>query len=249
MYYVNAPLICNSNIIIYCDELTSLQLLSPVLGLLDNPTSFYMIPTVHLLATVVNTYLCRNHISWPAFTSVLEGFNCMHKELYQEADKYFSSAVSQYEASVGPKSLLTIEAQVYQASCKDSCGAMKVLKCAESRLNSMSYNDHYLSAKVSYLMALHCKKFGNRKQAQIHMTETLRKLHDYGGKLHPWVAKLTNWLERQGCKVQDSIHICAREVYRDLIQRETTESKVFAVEAEAAVYIQQWKETLDEMES
>lgn len=243
--------ICINNIAIICYALTPLQLLSPVLGLLDNPTSFNMIPTVHLLATVVNTYLCRNHISWPAFTSVLKGFICMQKKLYQEADKYFSFAVSQYEASVGPKSLLTIEAQLYHAGCKDFCGAMKVLKCAESRLNSMSYKDHYLSAKVSYNMALHYQKTGNRKQAQMHMTETLRKVHCYGGKFHPWAADLMNWLERQGCTVQDTnpaYRMCAREVYRELIQRETAESEVFTVDAEVAVFIRQWKKNLEKQE-
>lgn len=172
----------------------------------------------------------------------------MHKKLYQEAEKCFHSAVSQYEASVGPECLLTIEAQLYHASNKcftNVSEALEVLKCAESRLDSISQTDHFLSAKVSYNIALLYQKSGNRKKAQVYMTNTLRKIHNYGGKLHPWSADIMNWLEKQEEQVIIPVyHMCAREMYRELIQRETSESKVLAVDVEAAVFIQQWNKKL-----
>ena len=196
-----------------------------------------MIPTVHLLSTVVNTYLTRNHISWPAFTTALKGFSYMQKNMFEEAEQWLQSAIRQYEESLGPKHLLTVETQLFYALCKqftDGSGALKVLECAQERLDTMSYTTHFLSAKVSCQRALLSQQIGNKELEQEYILDTLRKIRIYGGTEHPWAAELMT-----NASVCDDGHV---DVYRKLIERETKQARVFAVETEVAPLIQQWKE-------
>lgn len=226
------------------------QLLSSVLGLLGDQASVFMIPTVHLLATVINTYLSRNHISWPAFTTVLEGFLYMQKKMYQEAEKCFQSALLQYEESIGQQHLLTIEAQLYYAFCKqftDILRALKVLECAQTELDTMLYSNHFLSAKVSYLRALLYQQCGKEQQALEHIMDTQRKIHGYSDELHPWVADLLYRIEANVGSGQKTHPQSGgyKDMYNQLIHRETADSQVFAVETEIEPFITQWRERAD----
>ena len=223
-----------------------LQLLSSVLGLLQDGASVSMIPTVHLLATVVNTYLTRNHISWPAFTTALKGFVCLQKKMYQEAEKCLQSAILQYEENVGPQHLLTIETQLYYASCKqftDVKGALRVLECAQQRLDAMSYTNHFLSAKVSYRKALLYQQVGKKEQEREYIMDTQRKIHSYCGSEHPWAADL---MLKTHVDSDQKNHGTYVDIYRKLIQRETNESKLFAVETEVSPFIRQWKQIAEQ---
>ena len=144
--------------------------------------------------------------------------------------------------------MLTIETQLYYASCKqltDAHGALEILDCAQQRLDRMSYNNHFLSAKVSYRRALLCQQVGKVEQEREYIMDTQRKIHSYGGIEHPWAADLMS-----NAQVPSDQKSCPEtgdyvEIYWKLIKRETDESKVFAVETEVAPLIQQWRQKAD----
>ena len=220
-----------------------------MLDLIDDGAPISMIPTVHLLATVVNTYLTRNHISWPGFITSMKGFLYMQNNMYQEAGQFLQSAISQYEESIGPNHLLTIETQVYYATCThfaDIYGALKVLECAQRKLDTMLYNNHFLSAKLSYQRALLYQELGKEEEAKKYILDTRRKIHSYGGIDHPWAADLmyNNILKADAGSTRKSYPKSGGydDIYSKLINREAEESKVFAVETEVEPFIQQWKE-------
>ena len=200
-----------------------------------------MIPTVHLLSTVVNTYLTRNHITWPAFNTALKGFSHMQKNMFKEAEMCLQSAIQQYEDSLGPKHLLTVETQFFYAFCKqftDVYRALEVLECAQQRLDAMSYTTHFLSAKVSYQRALLYQQYRNKELEREYIMDTLRKIRIYGGTEHPWAAEV---MSNASASVCDDGYV---DMYSKLIERETEQARVFAVETEVAPLIQQWKEKL-----
>ena len=219
-----------------------------MLTLVNYPTQPYKIPTIHILATLVNTYLSRNHITWPPFNAALKGIFLLQQGKHEEAECYLQSAVDQYTKMFAQRSLLAVEAKLYLATCvlqRDEQKALDILSKARVELESFSCNCHPLSAKLSYLTSLIYYKLKNLKLAQFHITATLEKVQSYCSEIHPWVAELQFQLVSfTNCSEQK---LKVKGIYEKLIERETAMSRLLDVEEHCDKVINLWQSQIDKL--
>lgn len=221
-----------------------------MLDVLSYPTQPYKIPTIHILATIVNTYLSRNHISWPAFSDALKGMALLQENKHSGAEWYLKSAIRQYENMFVQGSLLTIEAKLFLATCmvhKNLQKALNILEKAQLEFKILSCSCNPLSAKLSYLISFVYHRLGNKELAQFHIIATLQKVQSYCDKAHPWLAelylKLTALSASNQQKLKEYKMLC-KNTYEQLIEQESAQSKLFKVEDDIEKIIKSWKDQL-----
>lgn len=225
-----------------------LQLLASILALVNYPTQPYKIPTIHILATLVNTYLSRNHISWPAFNDALKGIALFQQGKYKEAECYLQSAIDQYTKMFAQRSLLAIEVKLYLAFCvfqRDEQAALDILSTAQTELEGFSCSCHPLSAKLSYLTSSVYHKLNKLELSHFHITTTLKTVQSYCGEVHPWVADLQFQLVASTKSPEQKLK--AKGIYEKLIERETALSRLLEVEGDCKEFIELWKLQIEKL--
>ena len=221
-----------------------------MLGVLSYPTQPYKIPAVHILTTIVNTYLSRNHISWPAFNDAFMGMTLLQNNKLDSAEWYLNSAIRQYEKMFAQGRLLSVEAKFFLATCmlhNNTERALDILEKAQLEFNNLSCKFHPLSAKLSYLTSSIYYKLGKRELAQDHIIATLEKVKSYCDKAHPWLAELYFKLITLNTSNQqklDQYKALCRDIYEQLIEQESSQSKLFKVEDDTEKIINSWKDHL-----
>ena len=219
-----------------------------MLVLVSYPTQPYKIPTIHILATLVNTYLSRNHISWPPFNAALKGILLLQQGKHEEAECCLQSAIDQYTKMFSQTSLLAVEAKLYLATCvlqRDEQKALDILSKAQMELESFSCSCHALSAKLSYLTSSIYCKMKNLKLAQFHITTTLKKVQSYCSEIHPWVAELQFQLVSFTDNSEQKLKV--KCIYEKLIERETAVSRQLEVEEDTEKVIKLWQAQIDKL--
>jgi len=217
-------------------------------ALVNCPTQPYKIPTIHILATLVNTYLSRNHITWPPFNAALKGIFLLQQGKHEEAECSLQSAIDQYTRMFTQSSLLAVEAKLYLATCvlqRDEQKALDILSKAQEELESFSYNCHPLSAKLSYLTSSVYCKLKDLKLAHFHITATLEKVQSYCSEIHPWVAELHFQLVSFSDNLEQKLK--AKGIYEKLIERETAVSRQLEVEEDTEKVIKLWQSQIDKL--
>ena len=221
-----------------------------MLGVLSCPTQPYKIPAVHILTTIVNTYLSRNHIAWPAFNDAFRGMAFLQNNKLDSAKWYLNSAIHQYEKMFVQGSLLTVEAKLFLATCMlhDNIEkALDILEKAQLEFNNLSCKFHPLSAKLSYLTSSIYHKLEKKELAQEHIIATLQKVKSYCDKAHPWSAELYFKLITLDTSNQQKMELyktSCRDMYEQLIEHESAQSKLFKVEDDTEKIINSWKDHL-----
>lgn len=194
----------------------------------------------------MNTYLSRNHISWPAFSDALKGVILLQQNKHSSAAWYLQSAVDQYEKMFEQGSLLMVEAKLYLATCvfhSNPKKALNILNKAQSELENFSFSHHPLSAKLSYSTAYIYHKLGNTKLAHFHTVATLQKVQSYCDEVNPWLAEIYFQLISLSKSNQQELEqykeLC-RNMYGKLIEQESARSKLFKVEDDVKTIIKLW---------
>ena len=236
----------------------SLQLLAPALSymedIMEDITKAKVIPTIHLLASTVNTYLTRNHISWPAFENFMMGISFLKKGSYKDAQVSFDCAVSEYNDMLGPNNLMSVEAQLYLAMCvqrNDTKEAIKIASGTLARMEEVFLCNHPLSTKLSQLLATFHLEIGEKEKAQVHIKAALQKIDQCIGKAHPWSAELYYQLARihadsDGVNSQEiSFETLGNIVCHEWLNKETMESKNLGVELSVQGCLESWRVQID----